>query len=106
LKGCGNIDFVEGSYVILKKEGRVLASLTKNSEEEAIVTLPDVKATTLEKVIEYCKYHTQANTSEREKKNWDADFVQVKQSVLCELASVGLLTKIFINIDRLRTTWT
>eukprot|EP01114_Cavostelium_apophysatum_P007376 TRINITY_DN19464_c0_g1_i1.p1 TRINITY_DN19464_c0_g1~~TRINITY_DN19464_c0_g1_i1.p1 ORF type:complete len:410 (-),score=100.99 TRINITY_DN19464_c0_g1_i1:159-1388(-) len=85
---------IDGSYVILKKEGRVLASLTKNDEEEAIVTLPDVKASTLEKVIEYCKFHNGAaaassTVSEREKKAWDSEFVQVKQSVLCELASAS-----------------
>jgi len=81
---------IDGSYVILKKEGRVLASLTKNTDEEAIITLPDVKSSTLEKVIDYCKFHAaSANASEREKRNWDAEFVQVKQSVLCELASAS-----------------
>lgn len=79
---------IDGSYVILKKEGRVLASLTKNTEEEAIVALPDVKSSTLEKVIEYCKYHN-GTTTEREKKTWDGEFVQVKQSILCELASAS-----------------
>jgi len=80
---------IDGSYVILKKEGRVLASLTKNSEDEAIVSLPDVKASTLEKVIEYCKFHNSDIAKEREKKAWDSDFVQVKQGVLCELASAS-----------------
>jgi len=80
---------IDGSYVILKKEGRVLASLTKNTDDEAIVALPDVKAGTLEKVIEYCKFHSNPATSEREKKAWDASFVQVKQNTLCELASAS-----------------
>jgi len=80
---------IDGSYVILKKEGRVLATLTKNNEEEAIVTLPDVKSGTLEKVLEYCKYHVLSTASDREKKNWDTEFVQVKQSILCELASAS-----------------
>lgn len=80
---------IDGSYVILKKEGRVLASLTKNSEDEAIVSLPDVKAGTLQKVIEYCKFHNSTTATDREKKAWDAEFVQVKQSVLCELASAS-----------------
>lgn len=51
--------------MILKKEGRVLATLLKNNDEEAIITLPDVKAVTLEKVLEYCKYHTAQDISER-----------------------------------------
>jgi len=80
---------LEGPYVILKKEGRVLASLTKNDENEAIVTLPDVKGYTLSKVLEYCKYHITSNASEKEKRIWDTDFVQVKQNVLCELASAS-----------------
>jgi len=80
---------IDGSYVILKKEGRVLASLTKNDEDEAIVSLPDVKGGTLQKVIEYCKFHNAPTSSDKEKKTWDVDFVQVKQSVLCELASAS-----------------
>jgi len=80
---------IDGSYVILKKEGRVLASLTKNDEDEAIVSLPDVKSNTLQKVIDYCKFHNTDGTTDKEKKQWDVDFVQVKQSVLCELASAS-----------------
>lgn len=80
---------IDGSYVILKKEGRILASLMKNSDDEAIVSLPDITASILEKVIEYCKFHSQTNCSEREKKAWDFEFIQVKQSVLCELASAS-----------------
>jgi len=80
---------IDGSYVILKKEGRVLASLTKNSDDEAIVSLPDVKAATLQKVIEYCKFHNANTATDKEKKAWDVEFVQVKQSVLCELASAS-----------------
>jgi len=80
---------IEGSYVILKKEGRVLASLIKNTDEEAIVSLPEVKSSTLEKVLDYCRFHNQLDLNERERKSWDADFVQVKQSVLCELASAS-----------------
>lgn len=80
---------IDGSYVILKKEGRVLASLIKNDDEEAVVSLPDVKASTLEKVISYCQFHHNNDSTEREKKSWDTEFVQVKQSVLCELASAS-----------------
>lgn len=80
---------IDGSYVILKKEGRVLASLTKNSDDEAIVSLPDVKGAILQKVIEYCKFHNSTTATDREKKLWDGEFVQVKQSILCELASAS-----------------
>eukprot|EP01117_Protostelium_nocturnum_P014153 TRINITY_DN5352_c0_g1_i1.p1 TRINITY_DN5352_c0_g1~~TRINITY_DN5352_c0_g1_i1.p1 ORF type:complete len:360 (+),score=142.98 TRINITY_DN5352_c0_g1_i1:200-1279(+) len=80
---------VEGSYVILKKEGRILATLTKNDDEEAKISLPDVKASTIIKVIDYCHCHYDNSISDKEKKNWDVSFVQVKQSVLCELASAS-----------------
>jgi len=81
--------FFAGSYVILKKEGRVLASLIKNDEHEAVVTLPDVKSHTLRKIMYYCKFHSCLDCSERERKIWNQEFVQVKQSVLCELASAS-----------------
>jgi len=80
---------IEGSLVILKKEGRVLASLSKMDETEAIVSLPDVKGNTLQKVIDYCRFHSDSGKTDKEKRLWDSEFVQVKQSVLCELASAS-----------------
>jgi hypothetical protein len=80
--------FFEGNYVILKKEGRILASVNEK-ETEVVITLPDVPTAILSKVLEYCAMHTNPSLSEREKKAWDAAYVQVKQSTLCELASVS-----------------
>jgi len=80
---------IDGAYVLLKKEGRVIASLSKNDDEEAILTLPDVKGETLDKLMEYCKYHSTSQATEKEKKIWDNQFVQVKQGLLCELASAS-----------------
>ncbi len=62
--------------------------------------LPNVSAKILSKVIEYCKYHVDANNAaegqapnEDDKKTWDNDFVKVDQSTLFELILVtaGLL---------------
>eukprot|EP01119_Soliformovum_irregulare_P025730 TRINITY_DN9609_c0_g1_i2.p1 TRINITY_DN9609_c0_g1~~TRINITY_DN9609_c0_g1_i2.p1 ORF type:complete len:353 (-),score=95.78 TRINITY_DN9609_c0_g1_i2:122-1180(-) len=91
---------INGSLVMLKKEGRILASFTKNSDDEAIVTLPDVKTATLQKVVEYCQVHNNPSISERDKKTWDSEFVQLKQSLLCELASASyyLDIKTLVNL--------
>jgi len=57
-----------------------LASLTKNSEDEAIVSLPDVKASTLQKVIEYCKFHNATSATDKEKKALDEIFLKLDQA--------------------------
>lgn len=55
---------------------------------------------TLTKVIEYCKYHVEANRdkkTEDEMKNWDSEFVKVEQSLLFEL----ILAANYLNIKDL-----
>eukprot|EP01130_Rhizamoeba_saxonica_P013673 TRINITY_DN5853_c0_g1_i1.p1 TRINITY_DN5853_c0_g1~~TRINITY_DN5853_c0_g1_i1.p1 ORF type:complete len:357 (-),score=75.51 TRINITY_DN5853_c0_g1_i1:73-1143(-) len=83
LGGCFSI---ENGHAILKKEGRVLASL---NNVENCITLHDVKSDTLEKVLDFCKFHSNTGISEREKKEWNTQFVQVDQNLLCELASAS-----------------
>lgn len=46
---------IEGDNVILKKEGRILASVVKSDAEEVIVALPEVKSHTLKRVIAYVR---------------------------------------------------
>ncbi|PRP73556.1 hypothetical protein PROFUN_02565 [Planoprotostelium fungivorum] len=91
---------VDGSYVILKKEGRILASLVKNDEMEAVISFPEVSSTVLTKVLEYCKYHYHTLDNEKDQKIWDAKFIQVKQSILCEMASASyfLDIKTLVNL--------
>jgi hypothetical protein len=120
---------IEGSHAILKKEGRVLATLlTTNSnnnkqleeiseegaredgaqeveeqeeqeeqeeeeeeeEEEEVIVLREVKTWILEKVLEYCRYHHQNDSklTEKQKRLWDTNFLNLKTNSLCELASV------------------
>ena len=81
---------VQGSLVVLKKENRVLASLTKNDEREAYLSLPEVTSATLEKLLEFCTFHSNEDLSEKQRKQFDNDFIQLKQSILCELASVRM----------------
>eukprot|EP00029_Vermamoeba_vermiformis_P007982 TRINITY_DN3607_c0_g1_i1.p1 TRINITY_DN3607_c0_g1~~TRINITY_DN3607_c0_g1_i1.p1 ORF type:complete len:429 (+),score=66.03 TRINITY_DN3607_c0_g1_i1:119-1405(+) len=80
---------IEEDHVILKKEGRVLATLLKKTDDEAIILLHDVKSATLGRVFDYCKYHADSSINEKDRKTWDAKFVQVDQTLLCELASAS-----------------
>ena len=52
----GSTFFIQDNHVILKKEGRVLASLVKSDNLETVVSLPEVKTETLKRVIEYCEF--------------------------------------------------
>lgn len=74
---------------------RKLASLS-DTGLDAPIPLPNVSSKILAKVIEYCKYHVDAETkaedkpskTEEETKTWDTDFVKVDQSTLFELILV------------------
>lgn len=81
---------VEDNHIILKKEGRFLATLLKDSPAEAQILLHDVKAATLRRVLEYCWFdlHPEDKDGERERKTWKQNFVNVEQAQLCDLASV------------------
>ena len=50
------IIFEYNRFVVLKSEGKVLASIVKNTQEEIYLSFPDVKAEVLERVFEYCRY--------------------------------------------------
>ena len=68
---------------------------------DAPIPLPNVSSKILAKVIEYCKYHVDAEKKAEEKpskteeeiKTWDTDFVKVDQSTLFELILVHDYTK-------------
>jgi len=66
-----------------------LASVFEETDEKIVIALPEVKSLTLEKVIQYCEFHSKSSLTEKDKKNWDADFVQIKQTTLCEIASAS-----------------
>eukprot|EP00026_Physarum_polycephalum_P008741 Phypoly_transcript_08841.p1 GENE.Phypoly_transcript_08841~~Phypoly_transcript_08841.p1 ORF type:complete len:377 (+),score=86.94 Phypoly_transcript_08841:73-1203(+) len=86
--GLGGLFSVDNGFVVLKSEGKILASIVKNTSEEIYLSFPDVKAEVLERVFEYCKYQTLGHT-EREKRLWEAEYVQIKQGLLCEVASAA-----------------
>lgn len=86
--GLGGLFSVDNGFVVLKSEGKVLASIVKNTNEEIYLSFPDVKAEVLERVFEYCRYQSLEHT-EREKRIWEAEYVQIKQGLLCEVASAA-----------------
>ncbi|KAL5717954.1 SCF ubiquitin ligase complex protein SKP1b [Ranunculus cassubicifolius] len=65
------------------------------------VPLPNVVASILAKIIEYCKKHVEtedaAATNDEDLKKWDAEFVKVDQSVLFDL----ILAANYLNIKSL-----
>ncbi|KAL3130526.1 SKP1-like protein 1A [Trebouxia sp. C0009 RCD-2024] len=92
------------------EEDVAFQSLTvKNMSEDtgldAPIPLPNVSSKILAKVIEYCKYHVDAekkaddkpSKTEEEIKTWDTDFVKVDQSTLFEL----ILAANYLNIKSL-----
>ncbi|OIV94855.1 hypothetical protein TanjilG_22052 [Lupinus angustifolius] len=66
------------------------------------IPLPNVTSKILAKVIEYCKKHVEATSSEEKPndedlKAWDADFVKVDQATLFDL----ILAANYLNIKSL-----
>lgn len=76
------------------------------SETDTTIPLPNVTGSILSKVIEYCKFHVDAEKkvgtgadekpgkSEEDVKAWDAEFVKVDQGTLFEL----ILAANYLNI--------
>jgi len=88
----GSTFFIQDNHVILKKEGRVLASLVKSDNLETVVSLPEVKTETLKRVIEYCEFFSAPEVaSVKERRDWESQFIQtdMDQGKLCELASAA-----------------
>lgn len=76
------------------------------SDPSAVVPLPNVSGRILAKVIEYCKFHTEAKPkgegekstkSEEDIKTFDTEFVKVDQGTLFEL----ILAANYLNIKSL-----
>jgi len=90
----------EEDKIVVSKKVAMMSELVKTmvegDKEEKEIPLPNVKGTTLTKVVEYMKYHAENPPKEIEKPlksanmsevvpQWDADFVDVDQELLFEL---------------------
>lgn len=84
----------------VEREVAMMSELVKTmwegDRDETQIPLPNVKSSTLEKVIEYMKHHHKVPPKDIEKplrsanmrevvSEWDADFVEVEQEALFEL---------------------
>lgn len=74
-------------------ESQTIKNMIEDTGSEDQIPLPNVSGRILAKVIEYCKYHVEANKKVDDKqakgdddiKQWDADFVKVDQTTLFDL---------------------
>eukprot|EP00128_Syssomonas_multiformis_P001104 Colp12_sorted_trinity150504_noHs@6686 len=86
----GSTFTIQGSHVILKKEGRIMASLVKDTDTECVIALPEVRSEILEKVIDYCTFcNTPEASDPKERKQWENDIIQLDPNTLCALASAA-----------------
>eukprot|EP00741_Cyanophora_paradoxa_P007719 tig00001187_g7468.t1 len=75
----------------VEKEVACMSTTIKNMLEDtgsdAPIPLPNVSSPILQKVVEYCRYHTTLakNQSEDDQKTWDKEFIKVEQGPLFEL---------------------
>ena len=81
-------------------KSETIKNMIEDTGTDAAIPLPNVSSKILAKVIEYCKFHTEAKakeTSEDDAKNFDTEFVKVDQATLFEL----ILAANYLNIKTL-----
>ncbi|MQK21709.1 SKP1-like protein, partial [Escherichia coli] len=83
-------------------ESQTIKHMIEDDCADSGIPLPNVTSKILAKVIEYCKKHVEATTSEEKPneddiKAWDADFVKVDQATLFDL----ILAANYLNIKSL-----
>lgn len=96
LKSCDDMIFEVEEIVAL--ESRTIKIVTEDGFGNSALPLPLVKGKTLEKIIEYCKRHTDVeNSSEEELKKFDDEFLDRNQKMLYDLMSAAN----YLQIDSL-----
>ncbi|KAI4314727.1 hypothetical protein L6164_027606 [Bauhinia variegata] len=83
-------------------ESQTIKHMIEDDCADSGIPLPNVTSKILAKVIEYCKKHVEAasseeKTSEEDLKAWDAEFVKVDQATLFDL----ILAANYLNIKSL-----
>lgn len=89
----------------IANESTTVKNMIEDTGTEDIIPLPNVPGKILAKVIEYCKFHVEANKkvddkpakSEDDIKQWDTEFVKVDQATLFDL----ILAANYLNIKGL-----
>lgn len=91
--------------VDVANESQTVKNMIEDTGSDDLIPLPNVSGRILAKVIEYCKYHVEANKkvddkptkTEEDVKAWDAEFVKVDQATLFDL----ILAANYLNIKGL-----
>lgn len=86
-------------------ESQTIKNMIEDTGTATAIPLPNVSSKILSKVIEYCKYHVEAQKPADEKsaltddeiKTWDQEFVKVDQATLFDL----ILAANYLNIKNL-----
>eukprot|EP00878_Enallax_costatus_P000524 GHUV01000619.1.p1 GENE.GHUV01000619.1~~GHUV01000619.1.p1 ORF type:complete len:157 (+),score=50.48 GHUV01000619.1:254-724(+) len=89
----------------IANESQTVKNMIEDTGTEDIIPLPNVPGKILAKVIEYCRFHVEANKkvddkpakSEDDIKQWDTEFVKVDQATLFDL----ILAANYLNIKGL-----
>ncbi|MCL7035007.1 hypothetical protein MKW94_007254 [Papaver nudicaule] len=55
---------------------RIERMIVGKDTKKLVLSFPKITSSVLAKVIEYCTKHAEAQTTDEDKKNWDAQFVQ------------------------------
>eukprot|EP00045_Choanoeca_perplexa_P016899 m.234838 g.234838 ORF g.234838 m.234838 type:complete len:422 (-) comp17392_c0_seq4:2410-3675(-) len=88
----GSTFSIEGPHAVLKREGRILATLLQQSSEHVVIALPEISSPTLELMIDFCNFIlSEAGKDPAQCEAYDDKFLSTDtdQSVLCELASAA-----------------
>ncbi|XP_024198457.1 SKP1-like protein 1A [Rosa chinensis] len=84
------------------EEAAALLSETIKSSSSTEITVPNVKAEILGKVVEWCNKHAESEgTKDQLIKEWDAEFVSVDQHVLFKLITAADYLQIKELVDQL-----
>ncbi|KAM5587917.1 SKP1-like protein 1A [Rosa sericea] len=84
------------------EEAAALLSETIKSSSSTEITVPNVKAEILGKVVEWCNKHAESEgTKDQLIKEWDAEFVSVDQDVLFKLITAADYLQIKELVDQL-----
>lgn len=86
----GGAFIYENNRVIHQKEQKIMATLLQNDAERLLIYVHDVRTPILRRLLDFIAYHQQ-DVTERERKAWNATFIEQCSQILCELASVRIL---------------
>lgn len=84
----------DGKPFITQKKVIILCETIKNLVEDIgtdqEITLPNIDGKTLEKILEYCKYHVNHNDENKEEnEKWDQDYIAVEMEFVFKIITAA-----------------